>query len=156
MSNGSYLTFVALICSKFVAHDGFAARAQALAETPGFAPVVSDFVRTEFASVIARLTRMNSLHPDGARETFAEFDAWAAAHAALAEVAGIDIQTAKGFIRRLDLNVRAPDAINLAIAHRSPPSIEAWPPARRHWGSRFSRCEPEERGAPGSPSIWER
>ena len=102
----------------FVAHDGFAARAQALAETPGFTPIVSDFVSTEFASVIARLTRMSSLHPDGAREIFAEFDAWAAARADLAEVAAIDVQTAEGFIRRLDLNIRAPDAINLAIASR--------------------------------------
>jgi predicted nucleic acid-binding protein len=102
----------------FVAHDGFAARAQALAETPGFAPIVSDFVSTEFASVIARLTRMSSLHPDGAREIFAEFDAWAAARADLAEVAAIDVQTAEGFIRRLDLSIRAPDAINLAIASR--------------------------------------
>jgi uncharacterized protein len=102
----------------FVAHDGFAARAQALAETPGFTPVVSDFVSTEFASVIARLTRINSLHLNGAREIFAEFDAWAAACADLAEIASIDVQTAEGFIRRLDLNVRAPDAINLAIASR--------------------------------------
>ena len=96
----------------FVAHDDFAARAQALTETSGFTPVVSDFVSTEFASVIARLTRMNSLHLDGAREIFAEFDAWAASCADLAEVAGIDVQTAEGFIRRLDLNIRAPDAIN--------------------------------------------
>ncbi len=122
----------------FVAHDGFAARARALAESPGFALVVSDFLSTEFASVIARLTRMNSLHLAGAREIFAEFDAWAAACADPAGVAAIDIQTAKGFIRRLDLNVRAPDAINLAIASRLgapiPHSIEAWPPARRHWG----------------------
>ena len=102
----------------FVAHDGFAARAQALAETAGFAPVVSDFVGTEFASVIARLTRMNSLHLDGAREIFAEFDAWAASCADRVGVTGIDVQTAQGFIRRLDLNVRAPDAINLAIARR--------------------------------------
>ena len=96
----------------FVAHDGFAARAQALAETAGFIPVVSDFVSNEFASVIARLTRMNSLHLDGAREIFAEFDAWAAFCADLVGVTGIDVQTAQGFIRRLDLNVRAPDAIN--------------------------------------------
>jgi predicted nucleic acid-binding protein len=46
----------------FVAHDGLATRARALADGPGFAPIVSDFVSTEFASVIARLTRMNSLH----------------------------------------------------------------------------------------------
>ncbi len=102
----------------FIAHDGFAARAQALAETPGFTPVVSDFVSTEFASVIARLTRMNSLHLDGAREIFAAFDAWTAACADLAKVAGIDVQTADCFIGLLDLNVRAPDAINLAIASR--------------------------------------
>ena len=68
--------------------------------------------------MIARLTRMSSLHPDGAREIFAEFDAWAASCADLVGVAGIDVRTAQGFIRRLDLNVRAPDAINLAIASR--------------------------------------
>jgi hypothetical protein len=67
---------------------------------------------TEIASVIARLTRMNSLHLDGAREIFAEFDAWSASCADRVGVTGIDVQTAQGFIRRLDLNVRAPDAIN--------------------------------------------
>lgn len=61
---------------------------------------------------------MNTLHPDRAREIFAEFDAWAAGCADLAELAGTDIQTVRGFIRRLDLNTRAPDAINLAIASR--------------------------------------
>ena len=55
---------------------------------------------------------MNSLHLDGAREIFA------ASCADPAGVADIDVQTAQGFIRRLDLNVRAPDAINLAIASR--------------------------------------
>ena len=67
-----------------------------LAETAGFTPVVSDIVSTEFASEIARLTRMNSLHLDGAREIFAEFDPWAASCADLVEVAGIDVQTAEG------------------------------------------------------------
>ena len=89
----------------FVAHDSFATRAQALADRPGFDPIVSDFVSTEFASVSARLTRMNSLNQDQAREIFAEFDAWAS-------------QSAEAYIRRLDLNIRAPDAIDLAIASR--------------------------------------
>lgn len=89
----------------FVAHDSFATRAQALADSPGFVPIVSDFVSTEFASVSARLTRMNSLNQDQAREIFAEFDAWAS-------------QSAEAYIRRLDLNIRAPDAIDLAIASR--------------------------------------
>ncbi len=34
-----------------------------------------------------------------------------------------DIQAATATIRRLDLNIRAPDAINLAIAHRIGASI---------------------------------
>jgi len=102
----------------FVSHDTFAVRARTLAETPGFTPIVSDFVSTEFASVIARLTRMNNLTGDRAREIFAEFDCWAGGHADLAEVVSRDIQTAESFIRRLDLNIRAPDAINLAIASR--------------------------------------
>ena len=102
----------------FVAHDSFATRAQALADRPGFDPIVSDFVSTEFASVIARLTRMNSLNQDQAREIFAEFDAWASQSADLAEVLSSDIQTAEAYIRRLALNIRAPDAINRAIASR--------------------------------------
>ena len=102
----------------FVAHDGFATRARALADAHAFDPIVSDFVITEFASVIARLTRMNSPGEAQAREIFAEFDAWAGKYADLAEVVGSDIQTAEAFIRRLNLNIRAPDAINLAIAKR--------------------------------------
>jgi predicted nucleic acid-binding protein len=81
-------------------------------------PVLSDFVVAEFASVVARLARMNRFTMDEARDTFTLFDNWRARSANEVEVTSADIRTATTVIRRLDLNLRAPDAINLAIALR--------------------------------------
>jgi len=89
----------------------------------GDVPIVSDFVAAEFASVIARLTRTGRITGDEARATFALFDNWRTQSAEDADAEPADIQTATAIIRRLDLNIRAPDAINLAIARRLGASI---------------------------------
>jgi predicted nucleic acid-binding protein len=79
---------------------------------------VSDFAAAEFSSVIARMVRMDLVPADEARAIFNRFDAWLARSAQAAHVAGIDVQTATAVVRRLDLNIHAPDAINLAITQR--------------------------------------
>jgi predicted nucleic acid-binding protein len=112
-----------LLVGLFVDFDAFAKSARQIyidAEDP---LVVSDFAAAEFSSVIARLVRMDLVPEDEARAIFGRFDAWRTRSAQAAHVSGIDVQTANGFIRRLDLNVRAPDAINLAIARRFGASI---------------------------------
>jgi predicted nucleic acid-binding protein len=107
----------------FVETDAFAGRANSLFAGMSDVPIVSDFVAAEFASVIARLTRTGRITADEARETFALFDNWRAQSADDADAEPTDIQTATAIIRRLNLNLRAPDAINLAIAMRLNASI---------------------------------
>lgn len=80
--------------------------------------IVSDFAAAEFASAISRRVRMNRLTVDEARSAFSTFDQWITQTAQLATAASTDLLAATGFLRRLDLNLRAPDPINLAIAQR--------------------------------------
>jgi predicted nucleic acid-binding protein len=79
---------------------------------------VSDFAAAEFASAIARQVRVQILAPDEARSAFSAFDTWIARKVDLVHTAGVDIGTATAFMRRLDLALRTPDAINIAIALR--------------------------------------
>jgi predicted nucleic acid-binding protein len=45
-------------------------------------------------------------------------DGWLARSAKRVETVSADIVTAQGFLRRLDLPLRSPDAVNIAIAQR--------------------------------------
>jgi predicted nucleic acid-binding protein len=102
----------------FVDSDAFARTAKRLYIDADDPFVVSDFVAAEFASVIARLVRMGLVPENEARAIFNRFDAWRARAAKAENVASEDVRVAAETIRRLDLNIRAPDAINLAIARR--------------------------------------
>lgn len=83
-------------------------------------PVValSDFAAAEFASAIAQHVRTGILTKAEARDTFAEFDTWVSRNATIVDCAPEDIAFASRALRRLDLNLRAPDAIHIAIAIR--------------------------------------
>lgn len=80
--------------------------------------VISDFAGAEFASAIARLTRMGALTALEAVGMFADFDAWAGQIATRAETTTVDVNAAIGLIRRLAFTLRTPDALNIAIAQR--------------------------------------
>lgn len=100
-------------------NDALSERADAFLRNA--APVtvlVSDFAGAEFASAIARRVRMGELSADEARIAFANFDAWNARAATRAETAPADMAAAAAFLRRLDLTLRTPDALNIAIAQR--------------------------------------
>jgi len=98
--------------------DAFSARVDAFIETVRPVLVLSDFASAEFASAVARKARTRSLTEVEARAAFTLFDSWAAAQAARVQVVPTDVASAEGFVRRLDLNLRAPDAINIAMALR--------------------------------------
>ena len=119
---GIYLD-TSFLAGLFVEIDAFAARARAFFTEIDDDFIVSDFAAAEFASVIARLTRTGRLTTDEAREIFDTFDSWCGRSAEAENVENIDIQTATAIVRRLDLNIRAPDAINLAIARRLGASV---------------------------------
>lgn len=107
-----------VIVSLFVA-DPLSARATAFLRTRPPEMIVSDFAGAEFSSVIARLVRMRELTRADAKTAFAHFDDWIRKETARVKTTGADIEAAETALRRLDLNLRTPDAINIAIAQRS-------------------------------------
>lgn len=98
--------------------DVFAGKAAALLERVDGQVVVSDFVAAEFSSVVGIRLRNKDLTPSAARLAFSTFDSWCDLYAVSARTLASDVEDAKRFIRRLDLPLRTPDAINLAIARR--------------------------------------
>ncbi len=53
-----------------------------------------------------------------ARAALATFDAWTARVATRVELVAADIAAATAFLRRLDLTLRTPDALHVAVAQR--------------------------------------
>lgn len=80
--------------------------------------VVSDFGAAEFSSAVARRVRMRDLTKGEGRLVFANFDDWIARSTSRENVMAVDIVSAERILRRLDVNLRTPDAIHLAIARR--------------------------------------
>jgi uncharacterized protein len=80
--------------------------------------VVSDFAAAEFSSAIAKKRRMGILTAAQAEKTLATFDAWHVNICESDDLNSSDIATATDYVRRPHLNIRTPDAINLAIAMR--------------------------------------
>ena len=98
--------------------DAFTEQAGRLLKADFPSILVSDFAAAEFASAIGRDVRRRHLSRDEGSAAFANFDAWTARTASRVETSPADIAAADAFLRRLDLNLRAPDAINIAIAQR--------------------------------------
>lgn len=80
--------------------------------------IVSDYGALEFSSALARIGREGLLTPAKVRSTLADFDLWTARSAQSAVTAGEDVVAATAMVRRFDLSLRGPDALNLAIAER--------------------------------------
>jgi hypothetical protein len=80
--------------------------------------LVSDFAEAEFASAIARRVRTRESTLFDARKDLSEFDIWIARSAHRVEIGPADVVVATTFLRRLDLTLRTPDALHLAIAQR--------------------------------------
>jgi uncharacterized protein len=81
--------------------------------------VVSDFCAAEFSSVIARRVRTRDLRAEEARTAFSNFDNWCARYTRRLEIDTIDVSGASSLMRRLDLSLRTPDALHLAMVHRT-------------------------------------
>jgi len=88
----------------------------------GRVPVVSDLAIAEFSAGIARRLRMRDIDEADALTVFANFDAWVAS-ARRETVTAEDLLDAITLVRRFDLGLRTPDALNLAIAKRCNASV---------------------------------
>jgi len=99
-------------------NDALSARADALLRQRTSILAVSDFAAAEFAFAIARRVRTREVTAAEARLAFSHFDAWAARATQRVDTTTADVKAADAFLRRLDLPLRTPDAINIAIAER--------------------------------------
>ncbi len=100
-------------------NDPHTDRATALLQGRRVVLVVSDFAAAEFASSIGRRVRMGELTADQARVAFMTLDTWISRSALAMETTPSDIRESTALLRRLDLGLRTPDAVNLAIARRA-------------------------------------
>ena len=80
--------------------------------------VVSDFGVAEFSSAVGRRVRTRELTRKDGQLAFSNLDTWVARSAYREEVTTADIDEATRILRRLDVNLRTPDAIHTAIARR--------------------------------------
>lgn len=98
--------------------EQFSERAEAFADRKRSALVVSNFAAAEFSSVIARHVRMGGVSVEDARAHLAQFDHWASRAVLRVDITPEDITRAEAYMRRLDLPLRTPDAIHIAVAWR--------------------------------------
>ena len=98
--------------------DALAVRADTFLRTHSPVLIVSDFAAAELTSVIARQVRKRAIAAEDARRAFSNFDAWIARATGRALTTAADVASAAAFLRRLDLPLRTPDALNIAIAQR--------------------------------------
>lgn len=61
---------------------------------------------------------MRQFATDEARTALSNLDTWVARSAARVEISPGDVAAATTFLRRLDLTLRTPDALHIAIAQR--------------------------------------
>jgi predicted nucleic acid-binding protein len=99
--------------------DALSGRADRIVGALGATVIVSDFAAAEFSAVIAIRTRSRDLSSSEAHTAFSNFDAWCARDTQRLEIESKDVQTATMFIRRLDLAIRTPDAVHMALALRA-------------------------------------
>jgi predicted nucleic acid-binding protein len=80
--------------------------------------IVSDVAAAEFAAALGHRARSGDITVEEAHGIFAAFDAWSGRATERAELTSLDVGAAEGFLRLIDLALRLPDALNLALAIR--------------------------------------
>jgi predicted nucleic acid-binding protein len=100
------------------AADVFNERADALVSHWQGGIIVSNFAAAEFVSAVSRRVRAGELTTTEARAALAGFDIWVADAIASIPTERADIEAAIATMRRLDLPLRAGDAIHVATAMR--------------------------------------
>ena len=80
--------------------------------------IVSDFAAGEVASAIARVVRMGGIDTEDGLGRLRWFDEWRLLQTLPCEILSADLRLADAFVRRFELKLRFPDAINIAICRR--------------------------------------
>ena len=107
-----------VIVSLFV-NDDLNERAEAFVRDNAPTACLSDFAAAEFSSALSRRVRMAVLSRSEARIAFGQFDVWRSSGVVRLETTAGDVATADAYLRRLDLPLRTPDALNIALAERA-------------------------------------
>jgi uncharacterized protein len=79
---------------------------------------VSDFAAAEVASALSRLVRIGVIEIAEAEQRLADFDIWRAGETDSAEMDAHDCRLANTYVRRFDLQLRAPDGLHAAMCRR--------------------------------------
>jgi predicted nucleic acid-binding protein len=98
--------------------EPFTDRAEGFARSEPTSLIVSDFAAAEFASAVSRRVRTREYTIEQGRTALTTFDNWVAGASRQIGGTPIDIAFATTFLRRLDLPLKTPDAIHIAIAQR--------------------------------------
>ena len=101
-----------------VSDEAFSPRAELLLSRNDLVLVFSDFASAEATSAIARRVRTGEMEAHHALIAFDRLADWAARVPERVSLDSRDIAHAEAMLRTLDLSLRTPDAINLAIALR--------------------------------------
>lgn len=137
-------------------NDPHTARAEAFLQSAAPVAVIGDFAAAEFASAIARRVRKGDLSIAEAQAVFPGFDLWLARTAERIETASPDVRLATAFLRRLDLTLRAPDALDIALAgpmRLSPRWTPKWPRAPRRSAHRSQPADDTRHRNLGTPKV---
>jgi predicted nucleic acid-binding protein len=98
--------------------DMFTARAINILEAQSPILLISDFAAAEFASAVNRRVRMGEMTAKQGQQSLENFDFWAGKASTRVPMDETDIRFAEQLLRRLQMNLRTPDAIHIAIAQR--------------------------------------
>jgi predicted nucleic acid-binding protein len=98
--------------------EPFSGRADTFLQNTSEPLIVSDFAVAEFSSAVARRVRMRGYTIEQAGIALSGFDEWLVRAADRVEIGTSDVVLTTTYIRRLDLTLRTPDALHIAIAAR--------------------------------------
>jgi uncharacterized protein len=113
------LYFDASILVALFVIDLSSARAEAFLSAHPEIVVVSDLGVAEFSSAVGPRVRTRDLTREDGQLAFSNLDTWVARSAYREEITTTaDIDAANRILRRLDVNLRTPDAIHIAISQR--------------------------------------
>jgi predicted nucleic acid-binding protein len=118
MKNSGEVYLDASVLVALLTNDPFTDQADAFLRTNLPVLVISDFAAAEFAAAVAHRVRTGEIAVEDGHIVFSNFDAWAARAARRESTKTADVAAAEAFLRRLDLNLRTADALNIAIAQR--------------------------------------